>query len=85
MMRRRRDSRNSLWNAGTGPSGHVFGLSRLTPELKLWTGSQLYVFCAAVGRSDTAASFLRQFRGRRRMPANPPVSRVSAPRPRALR
>jgi alcohol dehydrogenase (cytochrome c) len=28
----------------TGPSGHVFGLSRLTPELKLGTGSQLYVF-----------------------------------------
>jgi len=28
----------------TGPSGHVLGLSRLTPELKLGSGSQLYVF-----------------------------------------
>jgi alcohol dehydrogenase (cytochrome c) len=28
----------------TGPSGHVFGLARLTPELKVGTGNQLFVF-----------------------------------------
>jgi alcohol dehydrogenase (cytochrome c) len=28
----------------TGPSGHAFGLGRLTPELKMGSGNQLYVF-----------------------------------------
>ncbi|MND06950.1 hypothetical protein D3C83_286480 [compost metagenome] len=28
----------------TGPSGHAFGLARLTPEFKLGSGNQLFVF-----------------------------------------